>query len=117
MGHSSLVENRYTPLRPVRRSNGLGLYLSTDTLVEELASDLQIWNDRKCWLGPLYFGKGDRRLYVPRRLKRKGEHPSSKVLNLCHPLARLGAIRILFGYFILLTAVLAVVGWRLGVLF
>ncbi len=114
MDRSSLVESRYKPLRPVKRLNGLGMYLSTDTLVEESEKDYDIWSNPDSWLGSLYFGSGDSRLYVPKRGEGGRPHAVRQTLNLSHKRGRFVAFRLLGIYFLSLAAAVVMLAFLLG---
>lgn len=53
-----------------------------------------VWQDNASWKFGFYFGKGDRRLWVPRPTPFGAPHPEERVINFCHPAAK-GALRIL----------------------
>ena len=117
MDRLSLVECRYGPVRPVKRVQGLGLYLSRDTIAEEGVENLTVWRNPSSWFGPLYFGSGDERLYVPKRGEGGRPHPHKLVLNLCHKRGRPVVLRLMFVYFLALAAAILLLAAKLGYAF
>jgi len=53
-----------------------------------------VWQDNASWKFGFYFGKGDRRLWVPKPTPFGAPHPEERVINFCHPAAK-GAFRVL----------------------
>jgi hypothetical protein len=63
-------------------------------LEERRESNERVWSDPGRWRFGFYFGEGDTRLWVPRRLKDGRGHPTEAVINFCHRRGR-PAFRIL----------------------
>lgn len=53
-----------------------------------------VWQENSSWKFGFYFGKGDRRLWVPKPTEFGSAHPEDRVINFSHPQAK-GAFRIL----------------------
>ncbi|MCW5935836.1 MAG: hypothetical protein KIT11_00825 [Fimbriimonadaceae bacterium] len=63
-------------------------------LTERRLRNQEVWDDAARWRMGFYFGEGDTRLWVPRRLENGKANEEDRVINFAHPLGR-RAFRIL----------------------
>ena len=83
---------------PESRFVAVGARVCQSYLRDQRSAALSSWSNRSNWIFVFYFGIDDDRLWVPTRTTSARAHPTNRIINLGHPLAR-GAKRLLiFGY-------------------
>jgi len=66
----------------------VGSRLGRELIASYQQANLAVWEDPRSWRGKWYFGHGDQRLWVPRRMLGGRCHPEERVINFCHPMGR-----------------------------
>lgn len=74
----------------------VGSRLGRELIASYQQANMAVWQDPRSWRGKWYFGYGDQRLWVPRRMLGGRSHPEERVINFCHPMGR-RAFRLLVG--------------------
>lgn len=77
----------------------MGTALSQDYIQSRKAMNDAVWNDRKSWFLCFYFGRGDDRLWAPRK-HRRSQHPVARVINFAHPKGKQAAHVLMLCYLI-----------------
>jgi len=86
----------------------IGSRLSQDYLASERARNDAVWKDGRNWIAGFYFGRGDSRLWVPRRSKRTiGK--AELIINFSHPRGR-EALKVLGLAYLICTTGAVIVG-------
>lgn len=85
-----------------------GARLSSDLIESEKARNNAVWADRRNWFLGFYFGRGDTRLWVPRRDERVADE-GNMVINFSHPRGR-EAGKVLALAYVVCTLAVGVVG-------
>jgi len=85
-------------------------------LEERRARNREIWSEPRNWRLGFYFGKGDTRLWVPRKPKNGLYQDQARIINFSHPMRR-KAFRILatgygIGFIAIVMTVAALSGIR-----
>lgn len=108
--------------RPIRQATSaivdsrimrIGVRLSQDYLDSERARNNHIWEDRRNWFYGFYFGRGDTRLWVPRKGKSRA-NAEILVVNFSHPKGREAAKVLGLAYLICTTGAVIVSAIALG---
>ncbi len=102
--------------RPVREASAVvhsrimrtGVRLSQDYLESERARNTSVWKDRRSWFLGFYFGRGDTRLWVPRKVKSM-PHAEEMIINFSHLRGR-QAVKVLALAYVICTLAVGVVG-------
>ncbi|MCW5938985.1 MAG: hypothetical protein KF884_04410 [Fimbriimonadaceae bacterium] len=84
-------------------------------LDERREANQGIWSDPGRWRFGFYFGEGDTRLWVPRRMKNGQEDPVERVINFCHRRGRPAFRILMFAYGTGLALIIALVAALAGV--
>jgi len=66
----------------------IGSRVGNGVLRERRVCDESVWFDNKNWKLGLYFGRGDRRLWVPKRDELGCPHSTARVVNFSHSMGR-----------------------------
>ena len=96
------------------RIMSMGTNMSQEYIESVRAKNDAVWTDRRSWLLGFYFGIGDDRLWVPRRISKGRQHPDKRIINFAHPLGKQAAQILMLAYFIGALAAIIVTAMFLG---
>ena len=92
----------------------MGTNMSQEYIESLRAKNDAVWADRRCWLLGFYFGTGDDRLWVPRRIAKGEQHPDKRIINFAHKLGKQAAQILMLAYFIAALAAIIVTSMFFG---
>ena len=110
-----LVQKRQTTSRALVDSTmmRLGCNLSQEYIHSIRSKNDAVWDDKKSWFAGFYFGTGDDRLWVPKRVN--GEpHADKRVINFAHPKGKQPAQILMLAYLICTVSAVLVTAMFLG---
>ena len=77
----------------------VGTALSQEYIKSVRAKNDAVWNERKSWFLCFYFGQGDDRLWVPKRVRGQ-QDAVRRVINFSHPDGKQAAQILMLAYLI-----------------
>lgn len=91
----------------------LGSRLSQEYIVSIKAKNDSVWNDKRSWILGFYFGTGDDRLWVPRKVNGEPD-PVKRIINFAHLKGKQAAQILMLTYLVCTVGAVLVTAMFLG---